>query len=38
MEKFTKEYLKQAILDKLHVNFGCTVEEATEENLALIHI
>ena len=33
MEKFTKESLKQAILDKLHLNFGCTVEEATEENV-----
>ena len=33
MEKFTKESLKQAILDKLHLNFGCTVEEATEENI-----
>ena len=27
MEKFTKESLKQAILDKLHLNFGCTVED-----------
>ena len=33
MEKFTKESLKQAILDKLHLNFGCTVDEATEENI-----
>ena len=33
MEKFTKESLKQAILDKLQLNFGCTVEEATEANM-----
>ena len=33
MEKFTKESMKQAICDKLLLNFSCTVEEATEENI-----
>ncbi|MCI9678060.1 MAG: glycogen/starch/alpha-glucan phosphorylase, partial [Oscillospiraceae bacterium] len=28
MEKFTKESMKQAIADKLRINFGCDVEEA----------
>ena len=33
MEKFTKESMKQAISDKLRLNFGCTEEEATEANM-----
>ena len=33
MEKFTKASMKQAICDKLRLNFGCAVEEATEENV-----
>ena len=33
MEKFTKNSMKQAISDKLSLNFGCTVEEATEANM-----
>ncbi|MDE6880761.1 MAG: glycogen/starch/alpha-glucan phosphorylase [Oscillospiraceae bacterium] len=33
MEKFTKESMKQAIGDKLRLNFGCTEEEATEANM-----
>jgi len=31
MSKFTKDSMKQAIVDKLRLNFGCTVEEATDE-------
>ena len=27
MENYTKESMKQAICDKLRLNFGCTVEE-----------
>ncbi len=30
MEKITKDAMKQAICDKLRLNFGCTVEEATD--------
>ena len=33
MEKFTKNSMKQAISDKLSLNFGCTVEEATDANM-----
>ncbi len=33
MEKFTKESMKQAICDKLRLNFGCTEEEATEAHI-----
>ena len=33
MENYTKESMKQAICDKLRLNFGCTVEEATEANV-----
>jgi len=33
MEKFTKDTMKQAIIDKLHLNFSCTEEEATEANM-----
>ena len=33
MEKFTKNSMKQAISDKLSLNFGCSVEEATEGNM-----
>ncbi len=33
MENFTKEYMKQAITEKLRLNFGCTVEEAYESNV-----
>ena len=33
MEKFTKASMKQAISDKLRLNFSCSVEEATEENI-----
>ena len=33
MEKITKASMKQAICDKLRLNFGCAVEEATEEKL-----
>ena len=33
METFTTATMKQAICNKLRLNFGCTVEEATEENL-----
>ncbi len=33
MEKMTKDSMKQAIIDKLRLNFGCTEEEATEANM-----
>ena len=33
MEKMTKDSMKQAIVDKLRLNFGCTEEEATEANM-----
>ena len=33
MEKYTKSSMKQAISEKLSLNFGCTVEEATEANM-----
>ena len=33
MEKYTKESMRQAICDKLRLNFGCTEEEATEANM-----
>ena len=33
MEKYTKESMKQAISDKLRVNFGCSEEEASEANM-----
>ena len=33
MEKFTKASMKKEICDKLRLNFGCAVEEATEENI-----
>ncbi|MDE7244040.1 MAG: glycogen/starch/alpha-glucan family phosphorylase, partial [Oscillospiraceae bacterium] len=33
MEKLTKETMKQAIGEKLRLNFGCTEEEATEANM-----
>ena len=33
MEKMTKDSMKQAIVDKLRLNFGCTEEEATEANI-----
>ena len=33
MENITKESLKQEILEKLRLNFGCTVEEATDANI-----
>ncbi len=33
MEQYTKEAMKQAICDKLHVNFSCSVEEATDANM-----
>ena len=33
MEKFTKDTMKQAISDKLRLNFGCTEEEATDSNM-----
>ena len=33
MEKFTKASMKQAISDKLRLNFSCSAEEATEENI-----
>ena len=33
MEKFTKDSMKQAIIDKLHLNFSCTEDEATEANM-----
>ena len=33
MEKFTRAGMKKAISDKLRLNFGCTVEEATEANV-----
>ena len=31
--KYTKDSMKKAIVNKLHLNFGCTVEEATEANI-----
>ena len=33
MENFTRKQMKKAIEDKLRLNFGCTVEEATEANV-----
>ena len=33
MEKFTKESMKQAIGEKLRLNFGVTEEDATEANI-----
>ena len=33
MENFTRESMRKAISDKLRLNFGCTVEEATEANV-----
>ena len=33
METITKESLKQEILEKLRLNFGCTVNEATDANM-----
>ncbi|MBD5162938.1 MAG: glycogen/starch/alpha-glucan phosphorylase [Oscillibacter sp.] len=33
MENMTKDVMKQAIVDKLRLNFGCTEEEATEANM-----
>ena len=33
METFTRKQMKKAIEDKLRLNFGCTVEEASEANV-----
>ena len=33
METITKAEMKKALSDKLRLNFGCTVEEATEANM-----
>jgi starch phosphorylase len=33
METITREGMRKAIVDKLRLNFGCTVEEATENNM-----
>ena len=33
MDIRTKEHMKEAIATKLRLNFGCSVEEATEANM-----